>query len=154
MPADGYAFVPNYMSKVTNGYLMNAEGRSFDATPVGGLAATPFRPYFVASPSSSRRQVQSILFVGKDTSFAFDEQKPSEEELGEGDLQFRLRRHAIEVTSTLRRAADVHIVNTAGVKVGSFTIQPGETISTRVGVGGIYMLNADGGRYQKKLVVR
>ncbi|WP_155808853.1 hypothetical protein [Xylanibacter brevis] len=154
VPADGYAFVPNYMSKVTNGYLMNDEGRSFDATPVGGLEATPFRPYFVASPSAARRHVQSILFVGKDTSFAFDEQEPSEEEIGEGGLQFSLRRHTIIVTSTLRRAADVHIVNTAGVKVGSFTIQPGETISTRVGVGGIYMLNADGGRYQKKLVVR
>ncbi len=33
---NGYSFMPNYMSKKVDGYLMNAEGSSFDVTPEGG----------------------------------------------------------------------------------------------------------------------
>ncbi len=152
---DGYKFMPNYMSKVVNGYLMNLDGNSFDATPAGGSAATPFRPYFVAGSTSARQEVRSILFDSSDSAFAFgdDDNDPSEG-LGEGGLIFTIRPHRIDVSSTLRRDADVRIVNTGGLTIANFTIQPGETISTNIGVAGIYMVRADGGRIQKKLAVR
>ena len=60
----------------------------------------------------------------------------------------------ISVSSTLRHAADVRIVNMAGVSIASFTIQPGETIDTHITVAGVYMVRADGGRYQKKLAIK
>ena len=45
---DGYTFLPNYMTKTVDGYLMNSEGNSFDVTPTGGSPTVPFRPYFIA----------------------------------------------------------------------------------------------------------
>ena len=156
---DGYAFVPNYMSKKVDGYLMNADGNSFDVTPAGGAMTVPFRPYFIAAaspaPAHHRSKVQSILFDNDDSSFAFgDDKDPSGDNFGEGDLVFTVRPHAISVTSSLRREADVRIVNMSGLTIATFTIQPGETINTNIGVGGVYMVRADGGRIQKKLAVR
>ena len=152
---DGYSFVPNYMSKVVDGYLMHVEGGRFDKTPAGGSAATPFRPYFVASNNNARQNAHSILFDSNDSSFAFgDDKDPSGDNLGEGDLIFTVRKHMISVTSSLRREADVRIVNMSGLTIANFTIQPGETIDTNIGVGGVYMVRADGGRIQKKLAVR
>ena len=48
----------------------------------------------------------------------------------------------------------MHIYNVSGLAIANFTIQPGETIDTNIGVAGVYMVRADGGRYQKKLAVR
>ena len=152
---DGYAFVPNYMSKKVDGYLMNATGSSFDVTPTGGAATVPFRPYFVAGSVGARQNARSILFDSSDSSFAFgDDKDPSGDSFGEGDLIFTVRKHMISVTSSLRREADVRIVNMSGLTIAAFTIQPGETIDTNIGVGGVYMVRADGGRIQKKLAVR
>ena len=160
MSADGYSFMPNYMSKVVDGYLMNTDGNSFDVTPTEGAKATPFRPYFLADDSNNARQnarqyARSILFDSNDSSFAFgDEKDPSGDNFGEGDLVFTIRKHMISVTSSLRREADVRIVNMSGLTIATFTIQPGETIDTNIGVGGVYMVRADGGRIQKKLAIR
>ena len=152
---DGYAFVPNYISKKVDGYLMNADGSSFDVTPAGGSAATPFRPYFIASGSGARQYTtRSILFGNSDSTFKFGEKGPSKDEIGEGDLLFTVRNHKISVTSSLRHEADVHIYNMGGLVIANFTIQPGETIDTRINVGGVYMIHADGGRIQKKLAIK
>ena len=152
---DGYAFVPNYMSKKVDGYLMNATGSSFDVTPAGGAATVPFRPYFVAGSVGARQNARSILFDSNDSSFAFgDDKDPSGDNLGEGDLVFTVRKHMISVTSSLRREADVRIVNMSGLTIATFTIQPGETVDTNIGVAGVYVVRADGGRIQKKLAVR
>ena len=156
---DGYAFVPNYMSKKVDGYLMNADGNSFDVTPAGGAMTVPFRPYFIAAaspaPAHHRSKVQSILFDNDDSSFAFgDDKDPSGDNFGEGDLVITIRQHAVSVTSSLRREADVRIVNMSGLTIATFTIQPGETIDTNIGVAGVYMVRADGGRIQKKLAIR
>ena len=153
-PVDGYKFVPNYMSKVVDGYLMNADGNSFNVTPTEGAKATPFRPYFVAD-NAGARQYEHILFDSNDSSFAFgDDKDPSGDNFGEGDLVFTIRKHMLSVTSSLRREADVRIVNMSGLTIAAFTIQPGETINTHIGVAGVYMVRADGGRIQKKLAVR
>ena len=152
---DGYAFVPNYMSKKVDGYLMNATGSSFDVTPTGGAATVPFRPYFVAGSVGARQNARSILFDSSDSSFAFgDDKDPSGDSFGEGDLIFTVRKHMISVTSSLRREADVRIVNTSGLTIAHFTIQPDETIDTNIGVAGVYVVRADGGRIQKKLAIR
>ena len=153
-PVDGYKFVPNYMSKVVDGYLMNADGNSFNVTPTEGAKATPFRPYFVAD-NAGARQYEHILFDSNDSSFAFgDDKDPSGDDFGEGDLVITIRQHAVSVTSSLRREADVRIVNMSGLTIANFTIQPGETVNTHIGVAGVYMVRADGGRIQKKLAVR
>ncbi len=155
---DGYGFVPNYMSKKVVGYLMNGEGSRFNKTAEGGATTIPFRPYFVAasaSPAPRRSEAQSILFDSSDSSFAFGGEKdPSGDNFGEGDLLFTVHPHRLDVSSTLHRAADVRIVNTGGLTITSFTIQPGETISTNIGVAGVYVVRADGGRIQKKFAIR
>lgn len=63
-------------------------------------------------------------------------------------------RHKITVTSSLLREADVRIVNTSGITVANFTIQPGETIDTNIGAAGVYVVRADGGRIQKKFAIK
>ena len=160
---DGYKFMPNYMSKEVTGYLMNGEGDEFEqamntssepATPIA-VATIPFRPYFMAA-AVNPAPARTIIFDSSDSAFAFgdDDNDPSKGESGEGGLIFTIRPHRIDVSSTLRREADVRIVNTGGLTIANFTIQPGETISTNIGVAGIYMVRADGGRIQKKLAVR
>ncbi len=84
--ANDYKFMPNYMSKKVVGYLMNQDGNSFDVTPSGGSAASPFRPYFVSTASAPAR---SILFDNEDASFTFDDRDPSDDDLGEGNLVLR-----------------------------------------------------------------
>jgi hypothetical protein len=148
--ADNYSFMPNYMSKTVNGYLMNADGNSFDATPTGGAKATPFRPYFMASSNNAR----SITFDSDDSSFAFGDEDPSDgSNLGEG-LVFSAGRHMITVTSAMKRETDVRIVNINGQTIAAFTIQPGETIETPVHVSGVYIIRAAGGHYTKKVSVK
>ena len=139
---------------------MNDDGNAFKKVPDGQTGnAIAFRPYFIAgtssAPSPSRRAVQQIIFDSDNLSFAFGGDKdPSEEEIGEGDLLFTIRKHEIAVTSSLRRAADVRIVNISGVTVANFTIQPGETIERYIPVAGVYIVRADGGRIQKKLALK
>ena len=148
----GYSFMPNYMSKTVTGYLMNTDGNSFDATT---LASVPFRPYFVASGSNSRRAIRSIFFDSDDSSFAFggDDKDPSEGEVTE-DLMIRAGKHKVAVISNLKKTAEVRIFNISGLCVAHFNIEPGQTIETPIHIAGVYIVHADGGRYQKKLAVK
>ena len=161
---DGYGFMPNYMSKKVEGFLMNGEGSSFDKTPDGGLASVPFRPYFIIhQPSAGARagtradtgkSVKHIIFDGDDASFTISDEDPSKEEIGTETMIFTTSRHEIIVTSNLRVEADVRIYNISGITVANFTIQPGETVNTYIPVSGVYIVHAAGGRYQKKLAVK
>ena len=150
---DSYSFMPNYMSKKVNGYLMNTEGSSFDKTPDGGLATVPFRPYFVAASSLAPRRspVQSIVFDSGDSSFAIGDD-PSDKLAGE--LVFSAKPRKLVTTSSLRQPADVRVYRTSGVAIASFTIQPGETIETDIAVPGVYIIRAANGRYTKKIAVK
>ena len=99
-----YGFMPNYMSKGVKGYLMNADGNSFNVTPTGGSTSIPFRPYFIAAaspaPAHHRSKVQSILFDNDDSSFAFgDDKDPSGDNFGDGDLAFTIHHRTISVIS-------------------------------------------------------
>ena len=150
---DGYIFKPNYSSKAQTGYLLNAAGNRFDLA-AAPAALVPFRPYFVAGTSSSRRSVQFIAFDSDDSSFAIGDEDPSKEEIGEGGLLFAIRKHEIAVTSSLNHEADVRIVNIGGVTIANFTIQPGETVERYIPVAGVYIVRADGGRIQKKIALK
>ena len=152
---DGYIFKPNYSTQAITGYLMNADGNSFNIT-TAATAAVPFRPYFVPGSSSapSTRAVQYIVFDNDDSSFAIGDDDPSKGEVGQGGLLFSTRRHAIVVTSSMRDEADVRIVNTAGQTIDTYTIQPGETVETRVNNSGVYIIRAAGGHYTKKVSVK
>ena len=153
---DGYKFMPNYMSKSVTGYLMNQDGNSFNQTPAGGSAATPFRPYFVAASSqgAKKRVAERIVFsMNEDTSFTFDDNDPSKEE-ADGALRFYTKKHLIGVESSLNKETDVLIVNTNGLPIGKFTIQPGETIETPAPMSGVYIIRAARGRYNKKILVK
>ena len=155
---DGYTFMPNYMSKVVKGYLMNEDGDKFVTTTTGVAKSTPFRPYFIAgapsTPAPARRVAQAIVFDNEESSFAFDnDQDPSEGEV-RGGLTFGVKRKTIVVTSSLRNEADVHIINVNGQTIATFTIQPDETIETPVQTSGVYIVRAAGGHYTKKIIVK
>ncbi len=151
---DGYTFKPNYISKaVTGNYLLDADGDSFDVTTTA-TATIPFRPFFVTSAAGSRKAAQHIIFDTAGSSFAFGDKDPSEGEVGEESMLISVHRHDVSVTSSLKQATDVRIFNVSGVAIASFTIQPGETVTTFVPVGGVYVVRAAGGRYQKKLAVK
>ena len=153
--ADNYSFMPNYMSKKVEGYLMNAMGSSFDKTPDGGLATVPFRPYFVAVPAQNgaprRAAAESIVFDRTDSSFAIGDD-PSDELTGE--LRFSVKPRKLVTSSTLRKPADVQVYSTSGVVISSFTIQPGETVETDINTSGVYIVRAANGRYTKKLTLK
>ncbi|MBR4919791.1 MAG: hypothetical protein IKZ62_00510 [Prevotella sp.] len=151
----GYAFKPNYISKaVTGNYLLNTDGDSFDVTTTA-TTTVPFRPFFVKDTSSgSRKAAQHIIFDTDGSSFAFGDKDPSEGEIGEESMLISVHKHDVSVTSSLRNATDVRIFNVSGVAIASYTIQPGETVTTFVPVGGVYIVRAAGGRYQKKLAVK
>jgi hypothetical protein len=154
---NGYSFMPNYMSKKVEGYLMNTDGNSFDITPEGGLATIPFHPYFVADGTSGARGLtRSIVFNMANTSFNFDDdkQKSIEDELGEGTIEIYTRGQDIFVTSTLHETVPVQIYTAGGSLLTRFDISPEETVKTPAYNKGVYIVRADGGRYQKKLAVR
>jgi len=146
--------MPNYMSKVVNGYLMNTDGNSFDVTPTEGAKATPFRPYFIAGSSNApaKRAARSIIFDSSDSSFAIGDEDASDK-LG-GELTFSMKPRKLVVTSSLRQPADVRIYSVSGQSIAAFTIQTGETIETDIPVSGVYIIHAAGGRYRTKLAVK
>ena len=155
-----YSFVPNYMSKKVEGFLMNGDGSSFDKTPDGGSSTVPFRPYFVATtggstPAPSHDATRSIHFDSSESSFAFgDDKDPSGDDFNEGELLFAVRKHTVVVTSSLRQEAEVRIFGVSGQTIAAFTIQPDETIETPVHSSGVYIIRAAHGRYTKKITVR
>ena len=153
---DGYKFMPNYMSKTITGYLMNQDGNSFVATPEGGSAATPFRSYFVTE-ASGLTHPRYITFDGIDSPFTFgddDDDDPSGDDFGDGDLAFTIHHRTISVISSLRDEADVHIYNVSGLAIANYNIQPGETINTNIPVAGVYIIRAANGRIQKKIAIK
>lgn len=153
---DGYTFLPNYMSKKVEGYLLSSSGDSFDQTATA-TAAVPFRPYFIAGPvtgsAKPRNAAERIVFDTADATFTFEDNDPTQGEVG-GELKFYTKKNLIGVTSTLRTATDVAIVNTSGLTIASFTIQPNETIETPLPTSGVYIIRAAGGKYNKKISVK
>ena len=161
----GYTFKPSYLNDPElesdkHAFLLNNDGNSYveDDTPNTTVAkVTAFRPYFTAAPSggSARSVTRSIVFSSDQSELKGVEEHgdPSKEEIG-GGLNIYAKKHLVVVTSNLHLPTDVRIVNTAGITLSTFTIEPGETIETRVNISGIYIVQTADGVYTKKLSVR
>ena len=153
--ANGYIFQPNYLGKEVDAgaYMLNAEGSSYDVT-AAATAGIPFRPYFTKTSSGARPVTRSIVFSKDDSHLKGVEERgnPGDEETGSLDIY--AKKHKIIVTSNLREATDVRIVNTAGITVTTFSLEPGETVETRINNAGVYIVQSAEDRYTKKLAVK
>ena len=151
--ADQYQFVPSYADvtmTANQGYVMNSIGSSFDVA-VDGTTAQPFRPYILPKTAQApQRAPKSIVFNSVNTSLEGSDSKMNATET----LDIYAQRRTIVVTSGLRRAADVRIFNVGGLCVANLTVEPGQTIQSQMLPDGVYIVNAAGGRYIKKLVVK
>ena len=160
---DGYTFMPTYLNNPAiasdnNLYMLSSTGSSYDKTAdVSAVSINAFRPYFVAktpSQGAKKRVAERIVFsMSGETSFTFEDNDPSKEE-ADGELRFYTKKHLIGVESSLNKETEVYIVNTSGLTIDRFTIQPGETIETPVPMSGVYILRAAKGRYNKKVSVK
>ncbi len=159
----GYTFKPNYLNNPRlenskHAFLLNADGNSYveDNTNTTEAKVTAFRPYFTAaSNGGARATTRSIVFSSDQSELKGVEEHgdPSKEEIG-GGLEIYAKKHLVVVTSNLHLPTDVRIVNTAGIALSTFTIEPGETIETRVNISGIYIVQTADGVYTKKLSVK
>ena len=159
--ADGYTFRPNFLKTTFDAgtadvYSLSADGGSYKIVPGTGDAVVvdAFRPYFVKAASArSVKAAEQIVFGQADTSFGVEENgDPSQEEIGEG-LSIFARKRKIVVKSNLRVQADVSIYSTSGAVLGTFTIEPGQTVESPVLFSGVYLVRAADGRFVKKLSV-
>lgn len=163
-------FHPSFLNRTfaagtADTFTLNANGSSYDAIP---SATTPpadpaadtevfaFRPYITMTVTSSgaRPVTRSIVFTNDDAQLKGVEEhgNPSDEEAG--GLNIYAKKHKIIVESALNYTTDVRIVNMAGITVNTFSIEPGETVETRIYNAGVYIVQTDDTRYTKKLAVK
>ena len=161
----GYTFKPSYLNETfaagtTGTYTLAADGGSYNMIPAAAAAGEPpvadtkvaaFRPYFLKSSSASRQLTRSIVFNGTASELGAAPDKQADDT---GALSISAARHKIIVSSSLRHAADVRIVSPSGVTMAAFTIAPGETIDTRVNLGGVYIVQTADSMHNKKITVR
>ena len=93
------------------------------------------------------------MFAQTDSKFGIEEDHNLKEKES-GSLDIYAKRKKIVVESNLREITEVRIVNTAGITLRTFDIEPGETVETRVNNGGVYIVQTSDGHYNKKLAVR
>ena len=155
MTYNGYTFHPNYLTKevAAGAYMLNSEGSSYDVT-AAATAGIPFRPYFTKTSSGARPATRSIVFSKDDSQLKGVKERgnPGDEETGSLDIY--AKKHKIIVTSNLREATDVRIVNTAGITVTTFSLEPGETVETSINASGVYIVQPSETRFVKKLSVK
>ena len=150
-PYSNYYFKPNYLNidVPTNGYLMAEDGGSYvkvdDETIDTKLYA--FRSYF----DSKKPVTRSIKFssIGSQMGGNDDDQGNVVQ-----SMDFYAKKHAIVVTSHMLDVADVGIFTVSGLCLGSFNIQPNETIETPVNTSGVYIVRAARGHYVKKVTIK
>ena len=141
-----YTFKPSYMNMAvgTSSYVLNTDGdRYAKVTTTANVSA--FRPYFIASATSGSRKLTPEYIVFSSVNDNFGEENENSDD---GALRITSRLRHIIVTSTLKAPTVVTIHNAAGIRLATFTIEPGQTIETRVNVPGFYVVN------QTKIAVR
>ena len=149
-PYRNYYFKPNYLNVEVpaGGYLMADDGGSYtkvtDAT--GDKRLSAFRGYFQADKAITR----SIRFSNIGSQMGGDD---ADDYLVQY-MEFSAKKNAIVVTSHMHNVADVGIYTVGGLCIGSFDIQPEETIETPVNTAGVYIIRAAGGHYTKKITLK
>ena len=156
---DGYIFVPNYGNETLSSvaYILNTNdenvdkrGGSYDKV-ASDAVTVPFRPYF-SKLASAREVTRSIIFSEDNSQLQVDDDR---EQIDEAySLSIYAKRKKIVVESNLREITEVRIVNTAGITMATFTIEPGETVETRIINSGVYIVQTADARYTKKLAVK
>ena len=161
-----YTFMPTYMNApaLTDGstaYRLNSDGDAFtvnDGSTAVATGVTAFRPYFIAVPAASSPSpspARRIIFGMASGSFGDFQQPDPQAGDTDGALTVRAAYHRIVVSSTLDHAATVRIMNTAGITTATFTIEPGQTVTTPINHPGIYLVHSpNGGLLARKLSVR
>ena len=162
---NGYAFVTNFTAKTLEGvaYVLNSDdtdvdkrGNSYKKVDDGALTV-PFRPYFrpvtQPNPDPAPKRASSIVFSNETTQLQGNDNELNPDDKAY-DLIITAKRKKIIVESHLREATEVRIVNTAGITITTFDIEPAETVETRVNTSGVYIVLTSDGRYNKKLAVR
>ena len=150
-PYSNYYYKPNYLNiEVSeNGYIMAVDGGSY--TKVEATTAdkrlSAFRSYFQAGKAVTR----SIRFSNIGSQMGGDDE--GDDHLAQY-MEFSAKKHAIVVTSHMHNVTDVAIYTVSGLCIGSFDIQPGETIETPVYTSGVYIIRAAGGHYTKKVTIK
>ena len=126
------------------------------AEGTGNVTALAFRPYFtsVAGTRPARNYTRSIIFSNDDSELKGVEERGDPKDEAAGALNIYAKKHKIVVESSLAYTTDVRIVNLAGITINSFTIEPGETVETRINNAGVYIVEPTEARYIKKLTVR
>ncbi len=163
-PKIDFTFKPSYMNESFDAgtagvYTMKIDGSSYVKIPATTPAITEvwaFRPYFTASTVSGvrTRSVEQIEFSRQDNKFGVEEHgDPTQEEVA-GNLLVYAKKHKIVVESALNYITEVRIVNMAGITVNTFSIEPGETVETRIYNSAVYIVQTTDGLYNKKLAVR
>ena len=148
---NGYTFMPNYMSKKVDGYLMNADGNGFNIT-TEPTAAVPFRPYFVAA--SGTRTVEQIIFGQSDTPIGVEEHGDPTQDDATGTLLIYAKKSKIVVKSSLSYTTDLRVVTPAGITVAAFAVKPGQTVEVQADFSGMYIVHTLDGKYTKKVAVK
>lgn len=167
--ADGktFTFKPSYLndSELETGkyaFLLNSDGNSYEEDKVNTTVAkvSAFRPYFTSTAVASsggggaRPVTRSIVFSNEDSELKGVVERGDPKEEAAGTLNVYAKKHKIIVESALGYTTDVRIVSLAGVTINAFTIEPGETVETRIVNAGVYIVQSADGRYTKKLAVR
>ena len=166
MTHEGYTFRPSYLNNPElqtgqHAFLLSADGSRYmeDVTNTAVAKVTAFRSYFTgpaASGSGGARPVtRSIVFSNDDSEMkgVIEHGDPTKEEAA-GTLNIYAKKHKIIVESALGYTTDVRIVNLAGMTINAFTIEPGETVETRINTSGVYIVEPSEARFIKKLSVK
>ena len=153
----GFTFKSTYLNnpEIAEGrdvFLMDADGSSFDKTAPGEVTIAAFRPYFTkpATAGSRAKRVQQIVFSQTNSKFGVDDRDPRDDEYS-GTLNIFTRKHKIVVESTLKQTVDVNIITPAGVMLNTVTVEPGQTVETRMTNRGVYLVQSADGRHKKKI---
>ena len=159
---DGYTYVPNYVNKMpgVTAYVLDDDGGSYVKNSASATISA-FRPYFIEGNGTRGTESDMRESDSKVERVVFENDYPSDllprddsKGLNDGTLDIYGKRHKVVVESNLRYMTDVRIVNVAGMTLSSFSIEPGETIETRVESSGVYIVYADNGKYVKKVIVK
>ena len=145
-----FTFTSNYLSGTlsADNYQLNSDGSRYEkvaatGTPATYPAAVPFRPFFTVAATGGAKDynvVDAITFTRTDSHLGGDEEQTKPSDRLNGMLKVTGKQGRIIVTSYLCETMPVTIVNTAGIVIRSFDIEPGETIVTSVPAG-VYIVN-------------
>ena len=160
--ADGYTYVPNYTNKkletAETAFVLAGDGGSYVKNAANAIVSA-FRPYIVEGSVNGTRgtepkdKVERVVFENDYPSDLLPHGDPRNNQ-NDGTLDIYAKKQKVVVESNLRYVTDVRIVNVAGMTLSSFSIEPGETVETRVETSGVYIVYADNGKYVKKVIVK